>query len=234
MVNYQLAKRRAGTHKTKTIAEIAGSTARPWRQKGTGRARQGFQAATQMREGGTSSVRSRATIPIRCRRRSAKLALATALSRRSRPEGKLIILDEAEADRLEDQDAGRASGGAGLEFGTDHRRGGTRPELHPRGGEHSEHRRAAPAGRQRLRHPAARRPGPDQGCRQAPGGAPEMKCPRSDLKRPWWTPEACDVIRRRSSPKSRRWFGTQPGGFRVAARCQQARKFGCQWRPCSR
>ena len=41
MVNWQLAKRRAGTHKTKTISEIRGTTAKPWRQKGSGKARQG-------------------------------------------------------------------------------------------------------------------------------------------------------------------------------------------------
>ena len=41
MVDYQLAKRRSGNHKTKTIGEIRGSTAKPWRQKGTGRARIG-------------------------------------------------------------------------------------------------------------------------------------------------------------------------------------------------
>ena len=48
-VNWQLAKRRSGNHKTKTISEIAGSTAKPWRQKGTGRARQGSKRATQWR-----------------------------------------------------------------------------------------------------------------------------------------------------------------------------------------
>ncbi|MDR1477074.1 MAG: 50S ribosomal protein L4, partial [Rickettsiales bacterium] len=41
VVNWQLAKRRAGTHSTKTISEISGTTKKPFAQKGTGRARQG-------------------------------------------------------------------------------------------------------------------------------------------------------------------------------------------------
>ena len=41
MVNYQLAKRRSGNHKTKGISEISGTTKKPFNQKGTGHARQG-------------------------------------------------------------------------------------------------------------------------------------------------------------------------------------------------
>lgn len=44
MVGYQLNKRRAGTHKTKGVSEISGTTKKPHKQKGTGRARQGFFA----------------------------------------------------------------------------------------------------------------------------------------------------------------------------------------------
>ena len=49
VVNWQLANRRAGTHKTKTIAEVSGTTKKPYKQKGTGRARQGSLRATQFR-----------------------------------------------------------------------------------------------------------------------------------------------------------------------------------------
>ena len=52
-VNWQLAKRRSGNHKTKTVSEIRGTTAKPWRQKGTGRARAGTVRATQFRGGAT-------------------------------------------------------------------------------------------------------------------------------------------------------------------------------------
>ena len=52
MVNYQLAKRRAGTHKVKGRSEVNGSTAKIYRQKGTGRARHGDKKAPQFRGGG--------------------------------------------------------------------------------------------------------------------------------------------------------------------------------------
>jgi len=94
MVNWQLAKRRAGTHKTKGISEISGTTAKPFRQKGTGRARQGSSRAPQMRGGGTvfgPVVRSHAIdLPKKVRR----LALKTALSSKQ-AEGKLIVVDTA-------------------------------------------------------------------------------------------------------------------------------------------
>ena len=57
MVNWQLAKRRAGTHKTKTLGEVSGTSAKPFRQKGTGRARQGSTRAPHMR-GGRRCLRS--------------------------------------------------------------------------------------------------------------------------------------------------------------------------------
>ncbi len=94
MVRYQLAKRRAGTHKTKTIGEVSGTTRKPFRQKGTGSARQGSRRATQFRGGGTTFgpvVRSHAIdLPKKVRR----LALKTALSSKQ-ADGKLVVLDEA-------------------------------------------------------------------------------------------------------------------------------------------
>ena len=53
VVNWQLAKRRAGTHKTKGISEIQGTTKKPYKQKGTGRARQGSLRSPQFRGGAT-------------------------------------------------------------------------------------------------------------------------------------------------------------------------------------
>jgi len=94
MVNYQLAKRRAGTHKTKGMNEVQGSTAKPWRQKGSGRARAGSTRAPHWRGGGTvfgPVVRNHShNLPKRIRR----LAMKSALSSKHL-EGKLIILKDA-------------------------------------------------------------------------------------------------------------------------------------------
>lgn len=53
VVRWQLAKRRAGSAKTKTMAEVSGTTAKPWKQKGTGRARQGSRRSVQFVGGRT-------------------------------------------------------------------------------------------------------------------------------------------------------------------------------------
>ncbi|MBI78522.1 MAG: 50S ribosomal protein L4 [Rhodospirillaceae bacterium] len=97
MVNYQLAKRRGGNHKTKTIGEIRGTTAKPWNQKGTGRARAGSRRATQFRGGQTvfgPVVRSHEQS---LNKKVRKLALKTALSSKQ-ASGKLIILDQEKLD----------------------------------------------------------------------------------------------------------------------------------------
>src|SRR5581483_3550656 len=92
MVQYQLAKRRAGTHKTKGVSEISGTTKKPWKQKGTGRARQGSLRSPQFRGGAVifgPVVRSHAIdLPKKVR----NLALRVALSAKQ-AEGKLIIID---------------------------------------------------------------------------------------------------------------------------------------------
>ncbi|MBT7957296.1 MAG: 50S ribosomal protein L4 [Rhodospirillaceae bacterium] len=93
MVNWQLAKRRSGNHKTKQRAEVTGSTAKPFNQKGTGRARQGDKKAPHMRGGGVAFgplVRSHA---FKMPRKVRALALRTALSAKQ-ADGKLIILSE--------------------------------------------------------------------------------------------------------------------------------------------
>lgn len=93
MVNYQRAKRRAGTHKTKGIKEVSGTTKKPWKQKGTGRARAGSLRAPQMRGGAIifgPVVRDHAhRLPKKVR----QLALKTALSLKAQ-EGSLVILEE--------------------------------------------------------------------------------------------------------------------------------------------
>lgn len=96
MVNYQLAKRRAGTHKTKQIGDVQGTTKKPWKQKGTGRARQGSLRSPQFRGGGVifgPVVRDHAHS---LQKKVRRLALKTALSAKH-AEGKLVVLEAARA-----------------------------------------------------------------------------------------------------------------------------------------
>lgn len=94
MVNWQLNKRRAGTHAVKHRGEVQGTTRKPFAQKGTGRARQGTRRAPQMRGGAVvfgPVVRSHATkLPKKVR----AMALRCALSAK-RADGKLVILEDA-------------------------------------------------------------------------------------------------------------------------------------------
>jgi len=93
MIRYQLAKKRSGNHKTKGISEISGTTRKPFKQKGTGSARQGSRRSPQMRGGAVifgPQVRSHAhKLPKRIR----SLALKMALSNKVK-EGKLKVISD--------------------------------------------------------------------------------------------------------------------------------------------
>lgn len=93
VVNAQLAARRQGTQSTKTRAEVRGGGAKPWRQKGTGRARQGSIRAPQWRGGGVALGPKPRSYAQRTPKRMKRLALASALSDRAN-EGKLRVLDD--------------------------------------------------------------------------------------------------------------------------------------------
>jgi large subunit ribosomal protein L4 len=94
VVHWQLAKRRSGNHKVKGLSEVQGTTKKPYRQKGTGNARQGSLRAPQFRTGGVVHgpvVRSHEySLPKKVR----WLGLVSALSQKH-AEGKLIVLDGA-------------------------------------------------------------------------------------------------------------------------------------------
>ena len=96
VVNWQLAKRRAGTHKVKSRGEITRTTAKMYRQKGTGRARHGAASVVQFRGGGVVHgpvVRDHGhALPKKIR----KLGLRSALSAKA-AEGKMIVVDELKA-----------------------------------------------------------------------------------------------------------------------------------------
>ncbi|WP_114913694.1 50S ribosomal protein L4 [Acidibrevibacterium fodinaquatile] len=94
VVHWQLAKRRAGTHAVKGMGEVSGTTRKPYKQKGTGRARQGSLRAPQFRTGGVVHgpvVRDHGyDLPKKVRR----LGLISALSKKW-AEGKLVVLESA-------------------------------------------------------------------------------------------------------------------------------------------
>jgi len=92
VVKWQLAKRRAGTHKVKSRAEVSITTAKMFKQKGTGRARHGSAAVVQFRGGGVVHgpvVRDHGhALPKKVR----QLGLRSALSTKA-AEGKLLVID---------------------------------------------------------------------------------------------------------------------------------------------
>jgi large subunit ribosomal protein L4 len=94
VVEWQRAKARAGTHKTKTVSEISGTTAKPWAQKGTGRARAGSLRSPQFRGGAVifgPVVRSHAySLPKKVRALGLKMALSTKAQ-----ENNLVILKDS-------------------------------------------------------------------------------------------------------------------------------------------
>ena len=94
MVNWQLAKRRAGTHKAKSRGEIVGTGAKPFRQKGTGRARQGSKKVAQLRGGGRAFPPHPRDHSHDLQKKVRRLALRSALSAK-RAAGELVVLDAA-------------------------------------------------------------------------------------------------------------------------------------------
>lgn len=102
VVRWQLAKRQRGTHQTRTIDMISGTTKKPWRQKGTGNARQGSLRSPQFRGGAQIHgpvVRSHEhNLPSKLR----KLGLKVALSYKFE-SGNLIIVDKLALDSFKTQ-----------------------------------------------------------------------------------------------------------------------------------
>jgi large subunit ribosomal protein L4 len=103
VVHWQLAKRRAGTHKVKGMAEVSGTTKKPYRQKGTGNARQGSLRAPQFRTGGVVHGPVVRDHGYSLNKKVRRLGLISALSQKA-AEGKLIVLDTASLG-----DAGKTS-----------------------------------------------------------------------------------------------------------------------------
>ena len=93
VVTAQLAAKRAGTHNTRTRAEVQGGGSKPWRQKGTGRARQGSIRSPQWRGGGVAHGPKPRDYSQRTPKKMVKLALRSALSDRAAGE-KVVVVDD--------------------------------------------------------------------------------------------------------------------------------------------
>ncbi|MBM3593718.1 MAG: 50S ribosomal protein L4 [Alphaproteobacteria bacterium] len=94
VVHWQLAKRRAGTHKAKGMSEVSGTTKKPYRQKGTGNARQGSLRAPQYRKGGVVHGPVVRDHGYSLNKKVRRLGLISALSQKA-AEGKLVVLENA-------------------------------------------------------------------------------------------------------------------------------------------
>ena len=104
VVTAQLAAKRAGTHSTKTRSEVRGGGAKPWRQKGTGRARQGSIRAPQWRGGGVAHGPKPRDYSQRTPKKMVQLALRSALSDRA-SEAKVVVVDDWAIDAPKTKDA---------------------------------------------------------------------------------------------------------------------------------
>lgn len=88
----QMANARLGTHETKTRAEVAGGGRKPWRQKGTGRARQGSTRSPQWKGGGNAHSPHPHSYELAMPRQMRRAALRSALSARALDNG-IVVLD---------------------------------------------------------------------------------------------------------------------------------------------
>ena len=99
----QLANNRQGTQKAKTRSEVSGGGRKPWRQKGTGHARQGSTRAPQWTGGGMVFAPVPRDYSLKMNKKERRLALKSALTSRVQ-ENKLVVLDELKLDAIKTKD----------------------------------------------------------------------------------------------------------------------------------
>ena len=95
----QLANKRQGTQKAKTRSEVSGGGAKPWRQKGTGHARQGSTRAPQWKHGGVVFAPVPRDYSFKLNKKEKRIALKSALTSRVQ-ENKLIVIDELKFNEI--------------------------------------------------------------------------------------------------------------------------------------
>ena len=99
----QLANNRQGTQKAKTRSEVSGGGRKPWRQKGTGHARQGSTRAPQWTGGGVVFAPVPRDYSFKMNTKERRIALKSALTTRVQ-ENKLVVLDELKLDAIKTKD----------------------------------------------------------------------------------------------------------------------------------
>ena len=95
----RLANKRQGTQKAKTRSEVSGGGKKPWRQKGTGHARQGSTRAPQWKGGGVVFAPTPRDYTIRLNKKEKRAALKSALTSRVN-ENKFVVVDELKFDEI--------------------------------------------------------------------------------------------------------------------------------------
>lgn len=114
VVTAQLAAKRAGTQSTKTRSEVRGGGIKPWRQKGTGRARAGSSRSPIWRGGGVALGPKPRKYDQKTPKKMKRLALASALSDRA-ADGKVVVVDSWGFDAPRTKDAVAALSALGIE-----------------------------------------------------------------------------------------------------------------------
>ena len=99
----QLANNRQGTQKAKTRSEVSGGGRKPWRQKGTGHARQGSTRAPQWKGGGVVFAPTPRDYSFKMNKKEKRAALKSVLTSRVQ-DNKLIVLDELKLDGIKTKD----------------------------------------------------------------------------------------------------------------------------------
>ncbi|HKJ82421.1 MAG TPA: 50S ribosomal protein L4 [Mariprofundaceae bacterium] len=110
------AAQRAGTHSTKTRTDVSGGGKKPWRQKGTGRARQGSTRAAQWRHGGTAHGPQPRSYATRINKKERRRAFCLVLSDAVR-DGKVTVLDKIELSQIKTKEFVQVLGNLKVESG---------------------------------------------------------------------------------------------------------------------
>jgi large subunit ribosomal protein L4 len=110
----QLANKRQGTQSAKTRAEVSGGGRKPWRQKGTGQARQGSTRSPQWRHGGVVFAPKPREYGFKMNRKEKALAIKSALTSRVE-DGKIFVVDQISLDEIKTKKMTTMLGKLGLE-----------------------------------------------------------------------------------------------------------------------